>query len=448
VPASDERLVKRIRGGSDEAFTLLYERYQARLLSFCRHMLGSQAEAEDAVQQCFVNAYRDILRDEKDLHVRPWLYRIARNQCLSMLRARRFEPEVDDEQVSLRGLSEEVAERTELRDLLHDLERLPADQREALVLSELNDNSHAEVARILGCDREKVKSLVFQARASLIKSREARALPCDEVQRRLSVLRGGSLRRTELRRHVAECPACRAFREQVKAQRAALAVLLPVAPSTSLKLGGASVLAAAKASAGAGATGAVATSTAGTGAAATLAAKLGVSGTVLKGIAATVAVTAAVGGGAAVEVAQHRGGPAPLPNGAPTSVEHDQSRSSAEPGRGSASPKPGAQRHTGRPARGRETATGEHPARGNHLGVPSAVGPGRALGDAKASRPGAKAPSARRRPARMRKGASKRLERLRERKPDKPARTVRPERDAPAVIAPALPEEDPALPDE
>jgi RNA polymerase sigma factor (sigma-70 family) len=304
APASDERLVKRIRSGSEEAFGALYERYHARLLSFCRHMLGSHAEAEDAVQQCFVNAYRDIMRGEKQLRVRPWLYRIARNQCLSALRARRFDSELAADRISLRGLADEVLERADLRDLLRDLAHLPDDQREALVLAELEDNSHAEVAQILGCDREKVKSLVFQARSSLLKSKEARALPCAEVQRQLSVLRGGSLRRTQLRRHLAECPACRAFKEEVKRQRAALALVLPVAPTASLKLAAPTVLTAAKTATGIAAGGAASSGVA-AGSTATLAAKLGLSGSAIKGAVAAVAVTAAVGGVAGVEVVTH-----------------------------------------------------------------------------------------------------------------------------------------------
>ena len=114
--------------------------------------------------------------------------------------------------------------------MLQDLAALPTDQREALVLAELHDNSHAQVAEILGCAQNKVKSLVFQARTSLMQSREAREVRCEEVQSQLSVLRGGSLRRTVLRRHLAECEACRLFGAEVKRQRAALAMVLPVMP--------------------------------------------------------------------------------------------------------------------------------------------------------------------------------------------------------------------------
>jgi RNA polymerase sigma factor (sigma-70 family) len=367
---SDERLVRRIRAGSDAAFTTLYERYHRSLLSFCRHMLGSQAEAEDAVQQSFVNAYRDITRGEKDLRVRPWLYKIARNQCLSMLRVRRPEAELAPDRAALRGLSEEVAARTELRDLLGDLGRLPAEQREALVLAELNDNSHAEVAEILGCDREKVKSLVFQARSSLIKSRDARSLACKDVQRQLSVLSGGSLRRAALRRHLDGCPVCRSFREQVKTQRAALARVLPVAPSASWKLGAGSTLAAAKATAGAG-TGAVVSSGA-AGGAGVLGAKLWVSGSVVKSAAAALAVSAAVGGAAGVEVARHRA-PHPVPAAKPArAAELPQTLSpTGDPARRAASDRdPAASRIHRR-------APGTH-------GAPANAGAGRRLGTRKA----------------------------------------------------------------
>ena len=304
--SSDGRLVGRIRDGSEEAFTTLWERYHRPLLSYCRQLLGSHHEAEEAVQQTFANAYRALRQgEERDLQLRPWLYRIARNQCFSMLRARKPAEELGDEEPSLVGLSEEVAGRAELRALLRDLAALPTEQREALVLAELHDNSHAQVAEILGCSQNKVKALVFQARSSLMKSREARELQCGEVQEQLSVLRGGSLRRAVLRRHLAECEACTLFAAEVKRQRAALAMVLPVVPTGVLKLGAATAFAAGTTAAattattaGVGATTAgVGATSAGTGAG--LAAKLGVSASLLKGAAATLAVTTAAAGGVA-----------------------------------------------------------------------------------------------------------------------------------------------------
>src|SRR3712207_1164342 len=121
--------------------------------------------------------------------------------------------------------------------MLADLQRLPDDQRAALVLSELGALSHEEIGVTLGVRKDKVKALVFQAREALASSRQAREADCREIQEQLAVLRGGALRRTQLRRHIEICPACAAFKAEVQRQRTAMAALLPVAPSAALKSG-------------------------------------------------------------------------------------------------------------------------------------------------------------------------------------------------------------------
>ncbi len=88
--AGDERLVDQIRRGNDLAFEVAFERHGAGILGFCRHMLGSQEEAEDVVQHTFAAAYRDLQRSsERSIALKAWLYTIARNRCVSVLRARR-----------------------------------------------------------------------------------------------------------------------------------------------------------------------------------------------------------------------------------------------------------------------------------------------------------------------------------------------------------------------
>jgi RNA polymerase sigma factor (sigma-70 family) len=232
--ASDERLVELVRGGSEAAFEALYARHHRGVLSFCRHMLGSVEEAEDAVQHTFIAAYADLRGTAKEIHLRPWLYAIARNRCFTVLRARRERVEEHHEPATER-LSAEVERRWELRALLGDVAALPDDQRAALVLAELGDLSHDEIGAALGCPRGKVKALVFQARSSLIASRDAREASCSDVQEQLASLRGGALRRNLLRRHLRECAGCREFSEKVRAQHRALALILPVAPSLGLK---------------------------------------------------------------------------------------------------------------------------------------------------------------------------------------------------------------------
>jgi RNA polymerase sigma factor (sigma-70 family) len=233
--ASDERLVEMVRGGSEPAFEAIYDRHHRGILAFCRHMLSSADEAEDALQHTFMAGYRHLVGGDADIQLRPWLYTIARNRCLSLLRARRERPlGVQDEPVT-EHLSSEAQRRQDVRDLLADVAGLPEEQRAALVLAELGSVSHTEIAEILGVPRPKVKALVFQARTSLIASRKGRETPCAEIREQLANLRGGALRRTTLRRHLRECAGCRAFRDDVALQRKTLAVALPVLPTLGLK---------------------------------------------------------------------------------------------------------------------------------------------------------------------------------------------------------------------
>ena len=133
------------------------------------------------------------------------------------------------------GLAAQVEQRDDLQALVRDLHALSDDQRAALVLSELGDLDHEQIANVLGVRRARVATLVFQARASLMETRKARDTSCSDIQEQLATLRGGALRRSTLRRHVEYCPACQAFRAEVRRQRAAIALILPVVPSLGLK---------------------------------------------------------------------------------------------------------------------------------------------------------------------------------------------------------------------
>ncbi|HSD79967.1 MAG TPA: RNA polymerase sigma factor, partial [Solirubrobacteraceae bacterium] len=76
---ADERLVARALAGDDGAFEEIYERYHVVLLAFCRHLLGSREEAEDALQACFASAYRMLSSGVGAARLKPWLFTIARN---------------------------------------------------------------------------------------------------------------------------------------------------------------------------------------------------------------------------------------------------------------------------------------------------------------------------------------------------------------------------------
>ena len=251
--APDERLVAALRRGDETAFEAIYDRHHRPLLGFCRHMLGSHEEAEDALQRVFVSAHRHLCEGTAHVNLKPWLYTIARNRCLSMLRARRETLALDDVHEPSRAglaLADEVELGEDLKHMLGDMARLPDDQRAALVLAELGDLSQQEIAATLDVRSDKVKALIFQAREALAGWRQAREASCREICEQLSTLKGSALRRAPIRRHLALCPSCTAFEAEVKRQRAALSLLLPVVPSVALKH---SVLAAALSAGGPGA---------------------------------------------------------------------------------------------------------------------------------------------------------------------------------------------------
>jgi RNA polymerase sigma factor (sigma-70 family) len=303
--AEDAKLVARVRAGDERAFEAIFKRHHAPLLSYARHMLANQDEAEDALQQAFIRAHRALLGGTAPRELRPWLYAIVRNCCLSAIAARRHTVELDERIASLAGLSEVVHEREDLRELLADVGRLPEDQRSALLLAELDDLSHQSIATIVGCPVTKVKALVYQARSALIADRDARGASCRDIREELAVARGGELRRGPLRRHLGLCVGCRDFQQALAVQRRSLAVALPVLPSAGLaaKILSHSVLQAAGAAGQAGS--AIGSAAAPAGAVATPAAVAGggaSAGTAASTAAATGASAAAGGGGTGVVV--------------------------------------------------------------------------------------------------------------------------------------------------
>jgi RNA polymerase sigma factor (sigma-70 family) len=313
--AGDDRLVAQIRRGSDAAFEVAFERHSSGILAFCRHMLGSREEAEDAVQHTFAAAYRDLQRGgDREIVLKPWLFTIARNRCLSVLRARHELPQ-DHTEVATAGLTEQVEQRAELRELLADIRELPDEQRAALLLAEVGGLAQADIASVLGCEAARVKALVYRARSGLIARRDARELPCEQVREQLSELRGGSLRRTELQLHLRECPGCREFRAEVKRQRQMLAVALPVAPTLGLKssvLGAVGIGGGAAAGAGAAAGGAAVGS-----------------GAALAGVAKVAAVAAIAAGGTAVVVHERAAAPPQDPSPSSSVTTRDQTEAPA-----------------------------------------------------------------------------------------------------------------------
>src|ERR1700744_4346526 len=232
---SDERLITTLRRGNTAAFEVLVSRYEARLLAFCRHMLGSREDAEDVLQEVMTAAFNAIVADNRPINVRPWLYRIARNRSLNHLRrTQAIGVDSMDHHLSEHGAStaDKVHEREECRRLGGDIHNPPETQKTALVLRKMDALSYEQIAEAMETTVPSVKSLLVRARVSLAEAAEARLLSCDQVRIELAEIAEGLQRRPSplVRRHLRSCKRCSTFRTELKKTNRALAALLPVGP--------------------------------------------------------------------------------------------------------------------------------------------------------------------------------------------------------------------------
>jgi RNA polymerase sigma factor (sigma-70 family) len=284
--------------GDAAAFTALYERHHQALYRYCRSILHHDEDAHDALQSTMAKAFAALQHEERDFDLRPWLFRIAHNEAISLLRRRRDALPLDTAQpVGRDSLPGTVETRERLARLREDLVDLPERQRAALVLRELSGLGHDEIATVLDSSPRAVKQTIFEARTSLGECDEGRAMACADIQRMLSDADGRVLRGRRVRAHLRSCRSCRQFKAALAQRPSDLALLAPPLPAAA----GAALL---TAIAGGGA------ATAGGGAAG---AGAGAGGTALASkIVAIVTATAAAAGGtvAATKVVGDHGSPA------------------------------------------------------------------------------------------------------------------------------------------
>ncbi|HMP89689.1 MAG TPA: sigma-70 family RNA polymerase sigma factor [Kiritimatiellia bacterium] len=177
----DIEAMLRLRDGDDLALNEIMDRWTSRVASYLTRNLGNESDALDLTQETFVGVYRARLRYQPKSKFSTWLFGIATNQARQRLRWRRRHPEVafelEHESVQEQnplivaigdpGKNALQAERAAaVRDAIMDL---PDDLREAVVLSEYEDLSHAEIATIAGCSTKAVETRLYRAR-KLLKS--------------------------------------------------------------------------------------------------------------------------------------------------------------------------------------------------------------------------------------------------------------------------------------
>ena len=162
----DRRLVTLVRGGYEAAFEEIVRRYGRPLTRYAASIVGSHSE--DVTQDAFSKALLALRRDDAEIDLRPWLFRIVRNTALNDLRDRPPSPEVLAEAiVGGRNPAEELEQREELADLIKRLQALPEPQRAAIVMRELEGLSHDEIAAALGLSGGAARQAIYRARQAL-----------------------------------------------------------------------------------------------------------------------------------------------------------------------------------------------------------------------------------------------------------------------------------------
>jgi len=183
-PVSERDFVSRLRSGEEEAFERLVREHGGRLLAVARRFLRNEEESRDAVQECFLSAYRALDRFDQDSTLSTWLHRIVINACLMRLRTHRRKPEDSIEDLLPRfqsdghqvnhptpeweGSAEALLARTQTRAIVREaIDRLPDTYRAVLLLRDIEELTTEEAARCLGVTANAVKIRLHRARQAL-----------------------------------------------------------------------------------------------------------------------------------------------------------------------------------------------------------------------------------------------------------------------------------------
>lgn len=170
---TENDLIQQAATGNRQAFGTLVRRHQARVFQFIRRLHGCAAEAEDLTQETFIKAYQALPRWRPEARFHTWLLQIARNATLDALRQRRRRPgDTLDEHAHLADPGPSPLQQLESGRRLALLEqllaRLPLEQREILLLREVEGLSYTELATALDINAGTVKSRLARAREAML----------------------------------------------------------------------------------------------------------------------------------------------------------------------------------------------------------------------------------------------------------------------------------------
>lgn len=177
--ADDRQLVAEAKKGNLEAFGLLVERYQNRLYQIVRRFVPNHEDADDLIQETWMQAFRALSSFREEAGFYTWLYRIALNLTINFLRKQKKEKQRESYEVWEKGPEEISAKKLmaeedpglyELREKIEmAIKKLPLPYRSAFILVTQEGLNYRQVAKILGCSENTVAWRMFKAREKLQK---------------------------------------------------------------------------------------------------------------------------------------------------------------------------------------------------------------------------------------------------------------------------------------
>jgi RNA polymerase sigma-70 factor, ECF subfamily len=172
--ASDEELMRRTQQGDKQAFSLIYERYSAPVLSYLYRMLGNVEDVESIGQEVFLRAFRFAPTYRYPQKLGTWLFTITRNLAINQARRKKRSPVRNVTELNLEGMemsgdpyqvatraTDDLEKREQIALLLKALDDLPTDQKEVIVLGVFQDLSYAQMEEITGTKAVTLRSRMF-----------------------------------------------------------------------------------------------------------------------------------------------------------------------------------------------------------------------------------------------------------------------------------------------
>jgi len=180
--ASDEELMRRTQNGDRQAFSLLYERYNAPVLSYLYRMLGNAEDVESIGQEVFLRAFRFAPTYKFPAKLSTWLFTITRNLAINHARRRKRSPVRNVTELNLEGhetsgdpygvasrATDQAEKQEEIARVLTALDELPADQKEVIMMGIFQDMSYAEMEQITKTKAVTLRSRMFHGLKRLTK---------------------------------------------------------------------------------------------------------------------------------------------------------------------------------------------------------------------------------------------------------------------------------------